>query len=229
MSIIILAIISVTALVTGLNSSKQLEGGLGGSVNPIEQRQYLLAFPKHAYQILWEGSVKYLSFKDFLSNLGWLDTPLNGNLRDLYSKIFLSALLCDAFLTWATQKSIVKLKLNALMPRLLQALTLAAGALAGNTLLVYVLYLTWTPVGAHYVDGLQPRYFLFSYILLIAAVSLLLHDKTVNEVAVGPTNGQRLAQRYVLKIGKIATATTFSVLIVLISSQLAFTLSKRYW
>lgn len=109
--------------------------------------------------------------QEFVGVLGWLDTPLPAP----FYAVALAGLALALVLSLPPQPRL------APGPRLLAGLLLAAAALA-----VFVLqYLSWSPVGASYVEGVQGRYFLPVAVFLPLVLPHLRRPLPARAVAAG--------------------------------------------
>jgi hypothetical protein len=117
-------------------------------VHPEAQLRGVLAAPPHFLGLAAADYVHHLPRygAGFVGTFGWLDTPLPRPSMVLWGLLLLAAALTGGD---------PALALAAWQRRL-------AAAITGAVLLLLSLsqYVTWTPVGAGFVDGLQGRYFL---------------------------------------------------------------------
>jgi Predicted membrane protein (DUF2142) len=119
-----------------------------GDVDPGAQLQGLLAAPWRivpiAARTLAEHAGEYV--ESFIGRLGWLDTPLPPLLHDAaWVALGVGLLVC----------------LPGRRVRVGRGNWLAAGAIAVACAAVFLTqYLTWTPVGRDWVEGIQGRYFI---------------------------------------------------------------------
>lgn len=228
---VLMLILGFTAMYTGLNSSGTLSVSLGGTVDPVRQKAHLISSPFDAFAALWSGSVQYLGFKHFLGNLGWLDTPLLGDLYDTYRGMFRLALAGDLFFALFITRALGFAGIRDAAMRCLCSVGVALGALLSNALTAFALYLTWTTVGAPKVNGLQPRYFLFSFVLLVAALATLLTPfKQEKQPAVEHQNALAAAGRSsVLQVSGIVLIALLVILLVKITTEVTYSIAVRYW
>jgi len=117
-------------------------------VHPEDQLRGVLAAPLHFLGLAAADYVHHLPryAAGFVGTFGWLDTPLPRPSMVLWGLLLLAAALTGgdpalALAAWQRQ---------------------LAAAITGAVLLLLSLsqYVTWTPLGAGFVDGLQGRYFL---------------------------------------------------------------------
>ncbi len=127
-------------------------------VDPHAQLQYLLRHVGRLSRIMLgtfhrQGATGYSFFQEFIGVLGWSDVRL----PLAYYPVAGSVLGISIFLVVRTGRSL-------LSPSGQGAMALAA--LTAILLVFLVEYLTWTNVGADFVDGVQGRYFLPIALLL---------------------------------------------------------------
>jgi len=117
-------------------------------IDPAGQRAWIVAHPREFADILWHTFLVYWSplLHSAVGMLGWLDTALAWRyVRLFYGALIVSGVVAGgraAHARWAERGLAV----------LLMILTYLAMAV--------ISYLTWTPVGAHLIEGWQGRYFL---------------------------------------------------------------------
>jgi uncharacterized membrane protein len=218
--------LSIFALFVGMTSSAALSASLTGVADPVGQRNFILQNSIKAGAAIWEGSIRHLNFSHFLGNLGWLDTPLLGNLFDCYLVLFSVAVFVDVVMSLMTGFPRSEIDTWFSVRRFILASVFVAGALSSNSLTAFALYLTWTPVGAEFVNGLQPRYFLLSFMLVLVSPSILFGN--TREVEEKADSGQQ----WVWNISSVLNLVMCLALFFLgakIVSEIAFTLAKRYW
>ncbi len=119
----------------------------------ISPDRQLLFFQTHYSEVLgmfidhlFKNCRRYVVM--FVGYLGWLDTVLHRNVINGYLALFGAALVTES---------------QHRGPNLLgvhHRLALIAAALATSFMIVFSLYLSWTPVGVLNVHGLQGRYFI---------------------------------------------------------------------
>jgi uncharacterized membrane protein len=118
------------------------------TTDPAEQIRLLLAQPAWFLSV---AARSYLQFSQdlvlqFVGNFGWLDTPLDMRLVYAYAAI----LIALAVINGSRQVAML------LVQRGVLGLVLLSTVLA----ITIAQYLTWTPVRAEIVEGLQSRYFI---------------------------------------------------------------------
>jgi len=132
-------------------------------LNTVETLWFYINQPELLWQILYQtltnsGQLKFYLIS-FLGVLGWLDVVLSKG--QYISLVFGLLLLCLL--------SIVRTNERVFLPVKLCLLTTGFGAIL---LILLALLLTWTPIGATSIEGIQGRYFILPALLLAAAVSL---------------------------------------------------------
>jgi hypothetical protein len=230
-ALLVLATTSLIALFTGLNSAGTLAHHPGGAIDPAAQIQTALDSPAKALTTVFWGAMKFLSFKEFLGNLGWLDTPLSETLIGIYKRLFPVALIADFVLaSWAPRR-FARTPLITVLGLSTIAFVVACSALVTNALTAFALFLTWTPVGSDSVNGLQPRYFLFSYIIILASIGFFYKGlmTRLEPEKNSPGTGQDLEeapwQQALTLIIVLISVYLFST----VSAEVAYTLARRYW
>lgn len=222
----LLAMLSIFATYIGLSASATLSKGVG---NPSAQLRFVFDFPIRTLSAIWEGAIRHLNFNHFLGNLGWLDTPLQGNLVHAYKVFFYSAVILDLFFMTLSNTLLPKIHPLSAVRGISSFLFILLGALATNALTAFALFLTWSPIGSERVDGLQPRYFLFSFIAILVGANQL---TTIffNEISESELT-QHSAQTNNFMLNLIQSCIGLILIIVFSQtlSQIAFTYAKRYW
>jgi hypothetical protein len=152
----------------------------------------------------------------YVAPLGWHDTPVSPAVVGLWDGTFLVHLAVGVYLLFRVlrrRRDERRLLRSLMMPALL-LLGLASSAFVT----VFVLYCTWTRVGAHVVMGVQQRYFLPHLVVALAVVSGLTRD----EDATAMPSPRAAFLSGALVLGLVALSVAYVVLI-------ATDLAVRYW
>lgn len=128
------------------------------NVKPIEQLKYILQHPFLYINLLIENFKSNSAFYVF-TFVGEKLGPLNIEVPEIYAVIELFALLLIPFFE-KNDKSLEKIQ-KWLMNLISIALIL---------LIITGLYLTWTPLGASIISGVQGRYFVPAFILTLLTI-----------------------------------------------------------
>jgi uncharacterized membrane protein len=132
-------------------------------VSPRRQVQYLEAHPVSliAVPISTFKRDGWLIFRSFVGRLGSMDTPLSiAFILPYFAALVLAAWLSDG-------------GMPSISPRNL-SIVIVSSILLSVTLIGFLNYVYWAPVGARFIEGLQGRYF----IPLAPAVILLIWSTT---------------------------------------------------
>lgn len=138
-------------------------------IDPAGQRAWIQAHPLRFTAILWHTFLTYWYSIVYsaVGVLGWLDTMLSATyVKYFYAFALVSGVVAEpraARPGWAARG------LAALL------------AISTYVLMSLISYLTWTPVGAPLIDGLQGRYFL----PLIVALTVLLQWPSSVQTTIG--------------------------------------------
>jgi uncharacterized membrane protein len=121
--------------------------------------QSIAAHPIHVVGLVAKDFVAQVAgYRDqFVGRLGWVDVPLSGFLTAAaFYLLFVVAMTRDVFITPLAR---------------VFALVLAVALIFAVSISQYV---SWTPPGVSYVDGIQGRYFLpISLVLLLPVLSIV--------------------------------------------------------
>ncbi len=118
-------------------------------INFIGQTHFILNNPIQYLGIMLNSlfiTKRTLYLDSFIGILGWLNQPL----PKWHINLYLGILLITAFLYYNKKIEI----------RLTDKLIILAMFITGVILIETGLYLTWTPVGQNYIEGVQGRYFI---------------------------------------------------------------------
>jgi len=142
---------------------------LGRDIDMKRQMLFILEHPWTVFKMLCDCCFQFLNIHSFTGPLGWLDAPLSRwTLRVLKRMLFISfcidifAALFVLRVAWTehwrcwAQKGVLFILLSV---------SLFVTALC----VPLTLYLTWSPVGAALIDGVQARYF-FPVVLMVPLV-----------------------------------------------------------
>lgn len=136
--------------------------------NPKVQLQTIVAHPVHVVGLVAKDFVaQFAGYRDqFVGRLGWVDVPLSGFLTAaVFYLLFVVALTRDVAITPAAR---------------LFALVLTVALFFAVSISQYV---SWTPPGVAYVDGIQGRYFLPLAVVLLLPVVSVVRNKRVSVAA----------------------------------------------
>jgi Predicted membrane protein (DUF2142) len=167
-------------------------------VDPRSQIQLVLAHPFDYLGFLVTDYVVHLPryAAEFVGNFGWLDTPLPLYVLIPYALLLLALALFGGDAATA-------------MPRRLR---LAAAAVVASGLLFVSTsqYVSWTPVGAHHIDGPQGRYFLpFAAAGILLAYSRRLARRWPQGAGARTDNGLALASAVFTAISLVRVWTRY--------------------
>lgn len=118
-------------------------------INFIEQKSFIMKNPIQYLEIVFNSlfiSKRTIYLDSFIGILGWLNKPL----PKWHINFYLLILIITAFL----------LSKNDIKIGLVNKLIIASIFIAGVILIETGLYLTWSPVGQNYIEGVQGRYFI---------------------------------------------------------------------
>ena len=128
--------------------------------DPAGQVRFLVDHPRAVFAIAKQTLSMHIShyIREFIGVLGWLDTPLPSSFYPVAGvALVLSFTLC---MSRERRSAMTVMSLTA--------------AVISVALIFGALYVTWTPVGAPVVQGVQGRYFLPVALVLVLTI---LHDK----------------------------------------------------
>jgi uncharacterized membrane protein len=133
--------------------------------NPRVQLQSIAAHPVHVAILVAKDFVaQYAGYRDqFVGRLGWVDVPLSG---------FLTAAAFYLFFVVAMTRDVAIALAARLFALLLTFLLFFAVSISQ--------YVSWTPPGVEYVDGIQGRYFLPLALVLLLPVVSIVRNKRVS-------------------------------------------------
>lgn len=132
--------------------------------NPKVQLQSIAAHPMHVAGLVATDFVaQFAGYRDqFVGRLGWVDVPLSGFLTAAtFYLLFVVAMTRDVFIT-----PVARVFALLLTVALIFAVSISQ-------------YVSWTPPGVSYVDGIQGRYFLPMALILLLPVVSLVRNKRV--------------------------------------------------
>ena len=171
-----LAFIVVTALFMYYGQVKKLEQLENLSGRDLDYNlKFLLADWPRAFQILWSSSWHYLALDKMTSPLGWTNVMISAETTAYWKSLLCTAFGVDLLLAagilwqqvrrrgWATllRHSAIALGLWIL---------LLVGLFGFNIANALALYIHWSPRDAMGVAGLQNRYFLPFFLVLLASI-----------------------------------------------------------
>lgn len=167
---------------------------MGRDLDIGRQLAHVMANPLQVCSLFHRTLMSYLDFKLLSGPLGWLDTPIREWTRGYWREFLRISLYLDIAvgillfcIPYQNRLSWPKRFLSMLSP-----LLVLAAAYISALLVILTLYITWTPVGADGVHGLQGRYFLPFLILVPAMIGGILTSlrggNTVTIEGTAPSN-----------------------------------------
>ena len=148
------------------------------NVNPTEQLKFMLSHPQKGLRAVLTEFFSSLYKSDMVFNFGWLDFPI----KELYFYFIVSTIIVSI--------NNVKGKVFKIWQQI--SISMISAGIIG--LIVLSMYLTWTPVGESIVQGVQGRYYLGVYLLLLILLTNLPEKYTFKE---------KLTDEFVFKISKL--------------------------
>lgn len=194
----------------------------GGGDNVQRQIEYILQNRSVAINMLMDSAwSKFTSWEPFVGTLGWLDAPMSGWTQKRYQHLLFLAFFVDVM--WALLSVLVcrdrALVLKNLVWKLPINFALVLCLFLVGLCTTLILYLTWTPVGAGSVAGLQARYFL----PMLLPFPLLVGDLFSVGKSEVPSHGGAS------RLGTVGGVVTFGVMALLLLFPLYLDLILRWW
>ena len=211
-------------------------GGAPDWANPPDQIQFLKDNPKVGAEVLIKSTVAFFGFEKLSFGYGWIpvsfdsvDTSLRKVTRNVWialmalgamAELLYFAIRKEGEATWPTktESSLNVLSLSAL----------CVGAL-GTAL---AMYLYFTPVGHHSVEGLQGRYF-FPFVmigLVILTIEFRVAAQRLSLVAGYPIRfEQALLRSTFLNPALLVAKWGFALTVLFLAHSVAWDLLVRYW
>lgn len=129
----------------------------GAGLSTTEVIGYYATNPGDLVQAYWNtvSNPMYMDFyrRSLIGILGWLDTPLPSGFYFLASLLIVGALICSTTLSGNSVSAIARI-------------VVAGCAIVASFLAFFALLVTWNPVPASIIEGVQGRYFLVPLIML---------------------------------------------------------------
>ncbi len=127
------------------------------------QIAHIVQHPLGSFLLLVNTTWAYCSsWGPYLGSLGWLDTHLSGWTQKRYQHLLTLAAIVDlliCLITWI-RGGAQRNHLRALQWKIPLNSIVAVSLFAAGLCTSLIIYLSWSPVGAASISGLQPRYFL---------------------------------------------------------------------
>ena len=156
---------------------------LGRDLSIVRQLKFTLQNPFFVLRILFHTVFAYLNFFNLTGPLGWLDTPLSPWTLFKVRNLIVVGVFFDSvyFFSIALSSEKKEWSRKFLCEKFLTGIGGIIALFVTLLLVALTLYLTWSPVGASQIDGLQGRYLfpgLLGVPLLIGSLVPLTHATT---------------------------------------------------
>ncbi len=135
-----------------------------GLINSVLQRKIILDDPFYYIKVLGDSTLKNFNFYwvSFFGNFGWLD-------YQSHFSVLLLITVVDIYII--SQYKFNKNRTKKIRLRDILEIFLILGIAVGSYVFVFTsMYLTWTPLAAKIVDGVQGRYLFIPFLFLVYGV-----------------------------------------------------------
>ncbi len=197
---------------------------LGRDIDIKRQILFVLEHPWSVFKMLCNTCVQFLNIQSLTGPLGWLDAPLSGWTLRVLKRLLTIGFCIDVFAALFVLLAAPAESWRAWSQKCSLAVLLYVSLVVTALCVPLTLYLTWSPVGAALIDGVQARYF-FPVALMVPFVSGALflplhlgkHDK-FDATIVGQS-----------RWGMLVASILFPVLLVQLMTPLVLDVLTRWW
>lgn len=194
---------------------------LGRDLSLSRQLTHTMESPMRVFKMVKRTVKGFLTFDLLTGPLGWLDTPISGWTKVRFWQILIVAMVADlvfgVFLFGDSLRR--KFSIKRWTVNVVWSSVLVLSLIGAAYLVALVLYLTWSPVGARNIDGLQGRYFLPMLLALPLVVGTLFTGGSCS------IEGNYAPQ----KVASLGGGVVFGYLVALLLCPLYLDLVYRWW
>jgi hypothetical protein len=239
-SILLSAHTAVAAMRVAISGGTDLKSR---GVDQTEQLALVEAEPSILVEVALAQNPPPWRLRSYAGPLGWLDTRLSpATTKGFVRLVRFAAVFEFLFLLWI-HRTDVRTRLRSirvrLRPSLLPALLGIAGPLLNGVVIPFLLYLSWTKVGARVPAGMQARYYFASVLVLFAAVAATFHSlfgkvsgTASPEAAAQPEAADSAARKRFQAVARAVFASSPAIVLALVVPYIArvfLDLARRYY